>query len=183
MQIIGVAFAALVMGPTLQLLHNNTPGGIGGRELAAPQAGLFASLVKGFFGNGELPWILVIIGVFIGIVIILIDYLLEKQNRTFRMHIMPIAVGMYLPFGLSIPIFLGGLISYIIDKKNNNKDNRINIDNGILLSSGLIAGESLMGIFLAVIVSFGFNNNFTLESNITVISLVIIIYYIYKRSK
>ena len=99
------------------------------------------------------------------------------------MHIMPIAVGMYLPFGLSIPIFLGGLISYIIDKKNNNKDNRINIDNGILLSSGLIAGESLMGIFLAVIVSFGFNNSFTLESNITVISLVIIIYYIYKRSK
>ena len=174
MQIIGVAFAAIVMGPTLQLLHNNTPGGIGGRELAAPQAGLFASLVKGFFGNGELPWILVIIGAFIGILIILIDLLLEKQNRTFRLHIMPIAVGMYLPFGLSIPIFLGGLISYIIDK-NNNK-NQINIDNGILLSSGLIAGESLMGIFLAVMVSFGINNSFTAESNITVIFSICLLY-------
>ena len=56
MQIAGVAVASLVMAPIMQLLHENTPGGIGGRELAAPQAGLFASLAKGFFGDGVLPW-------------------------------------------------------------------------------------------------------------------------------
>ena len=184
MQIIGVAFAAIVMGPTLQLLHNNTPGGIGGRELAAPQAGLFASLVKGFFGNGELPWILVVIGAFIGTIIILLDFLLEKQDHTFRLHIMPVAVGMYLPFGLSIPIFLGGLISYLIDKNYFDKnENKTNIDNGILLSSGIIAGESLMGIFLAIMFSFGISNSISLETNITLIFSIMMLYYLFKRAK
>ena len=63
MQILGVAAASLVMAPVLQLLHNNTPGGIGGRELSAPQASLFKSLVEGLFGQGDLPWNMVGIGV------------------------------------------------------------------------------------------------------------------------
>ena len=62
MQILGVAVASLIMAPILQLLHENTPGGIGGRELSAPQAGLFAELTKGFFGDANLPWNMVIIG-------------------------------------------------------------------------------------------------------------------------
>ena len=70
MQIIGVGVASLVMAPILQLLHENTPGGIGGRELAAPQAGLFASLANGFFGDGNLPLDMVAIGAVLGLSLI-----------------------------------------------------------------------------------------------------------------
>ena len=70
MQIIGVG-ASLVMAPIMQLLHENTPGGIGGRELAAPQAGLFASLANGF-GDGNLPWDMVAIGASLGILLLIL---------------------------------------------------------------------------------------------------------------
>ena len=63
MQIIGVGVASLVMAPIMQLLHENTPGGIGGRELSAPQAGLFASLANGFFGDGGTLRVLSFVGV------------------------------------------------------------------------------------------------------------------------
>ena len=79
MQIIGVGVASLVMAPIMQLLHENTPGGIGGRELSAPQAGLFASLAKGFFGDGVLPWDMVCVGAVLGIIILIIDSILEKK--------------------------------------------------------------------------------------------------------
>ena len=72
---------------------------------------------------------------------------------------MPIAVGMYLPFGLSTPILLGGLIAYLIEKQNRTKMNSDkSLHNGILLSSGLIAGESLMGIVLAIIAGAGISS-------------------------
>ena len=106
MQIAGVAVASLVMAPIMQLLHENTPGGIGGRELAAPQAGLFASLAKGFFGDGVLPWNMVLIGCALGIIILIIDSILESKGSYFRLHLMPVAVGIYLPFGLSTPCLL-----------------------------------------------------------------------------
>ena len=99
MQIAGVAVASLVMAPIMQLLHENTPGGIGGRELAAPQAGLFASLAKGFFGDGILPWNMVLIGCALGAIILVIDYILETKSSSFRLYLMPVAVGIYLPFG------------------------------------------------------------------------------------
>ena len=82
MQIIGVGVASLVMAPIMQLLHENTPGGIGGRELAArPEAGLFASLADGFFGDGELPWDMVAIGAVLGIVILIWIIFLKKKVR------------------------------------------------------------------------------------------------------
>ena len=158
MQIIGVGVASLVMAPILQLLHENTPGGIGGRELAAPQAGLFASLANGFFGDGNLPLDMVAIGAVLGILILTLDYFLFDKNKPggFRLHLMPIAVGMYLPFGLSTPILIGGLLAYFLTKRSNlaNKDDHV-LQNGVLLSSGLIAGESLMGILLALFASAG----------------------------
>ena len=117
MQIIGVGVASLVMAPIMQLLHENTPGGIGGRELSAPQAGLFASLAKGFFGSGVLPWDMVCIGSVLGIIILIIDSIIEERGIPFRLHLMPVAVGMYLPFGLSTPILLGGLMAYFIQNK------------------------------------------------------------------
>ena len=174
MQIIGVGVASLVMAPIMQLLHENTPGGIGGRELAAPQAGLFASLANGFFGDGDLPWDMVSIGAVLGIFILFGDSFLEKNKSYFRLHLMPVAVGMYLPFGLSTPILLGGLIAYFIDKQNKTDlGPDTSLQNGILVSSGLIAGESLMGIVLAFIAGAGVKSlNLGLNSNLTNIATV-----------
>ena len=190
MQIIGVAVASLIMAPILQLLHENTPGGIGGRELAAPQAGLFASLADGFFGEGNLPLDMVAIGAVLGISILIADSTIFNKNRfgDFRLHLMPIAVGMYLPFGLSTPILAGGLLAHFISKKSISTE-KINssLQNGVLLSSGLIAGESLMGILLALLASAGIKSmNLGLQPNmitgLTFISAMIMIWWLYKNS-
>ena len=190
MQIIGVGVASLVMAPILQLLHENTPGGIGGRELAAPQAGLFASLAKGFFGDGNLPLDMVAIGAVLGILILTLDYFLFDKNKPggFRLHLMPIAVGMYLPFGLSTPILIGGLIAYFLTKRSKlaNTDDHV-LQNGVLLSSGLIAGESLMGILLALFASAGITSiNLGLQTGfvtgLTFLSAAGVIWWLYKKS-
>lgn len=190
MQIIGVGVASLVMAPILQLLHENTPGGIGGRELAAPQAGLFASLADGFFGDGNLPLDMVAIGAVLGILILTLDYFLFDKNKPggFRLHLMPIAVGMYLPFGLSTPILIGGLIAYFLTKRSKpaNTDDHV-LQNGVLLSSGLIAGESLMGILLALFASAGITSiNLGLQpgfvTGLTFLSAVGVIWWLYKKS-
>lgn len=190
MQIIGVGVASLVMAPILQLLHENTPGGIGGRELAAPQAGLFASLANGFFGDGNLPLDMVAIGAVLGILILTLDYFIFDKNKPggFRLHLMPIAVGMYLPFGLSTPILIGGLIAYFLTKRSKlaNTDDHV-LQNGVLLSSGLIAGESLMGILLALFASAGITSiNLGLQpvfvTGITFLSAAGVIWWLYKKS-
>ena len=189
MQIIGVGVASLVMAPILQLLHENTPGGIGGRELAAPQAGLFASLANGFFGDGNLPLDMVAIGAGLGILILTLDYFLFDKNKPggFRLHLMPIAVGMYLPFGLSTPILIGGLIAYFLTKRSKlaNTDDHV-LQNGVLLSSGLIAGESLMGILLALFASAGITSiNLGLQpgfvTGLTFLSAAGVIWWLYKK--
>ena len=155
MQIAGVAVAALVMAPVLQLLHDNTPGGIGGKELAAPQAQLFASLARGFFGQGELPWSLVALGAGLGVGVLFIDSMLAQRQASFRAHLMPIAVGMYLPFGLSVPIFMGGILSFLITKRVRQGAPEPEVQPGILLASGAIAGEALMGVGIALLASIG----------------------------
>ena len=189
MQIAGVAVASLVMAPIMQLLHENTPGGIGGRELAAPQAGLFASLAKGFFGDGVLPWNMVLIGCALGIIILIIDSILESKNSDFRLYLMPVAVGIYLPFGLSTPILIGGIMAHFILSENETKREPDDIlQRGILLSSGLIAGESLMGILLAFITGAGIKNldlgiDHNITSGLTLIIAIITVYWIYIQSK
>ena len=210
MQIIGIAVASIVMAPIMQLLHENTPGGIGGRELSAPQAGLFASLAKGFFGDGILPWNMVAIGAVLGIIILIADYFLvfwynlkerisssethlNKNNQTseiknFRLHLMPIAVGIYLPFGLATPILVGGIIAHFISKKYSLEKTNSNLQNGILLSSGLIAGESLMGILLAFIAGAGITNlNLGLSTDLlsvfTILASITMVWYLYENSK
>ena len=190
MQIIGVAVASLIMAPILQLLHDNTPGGIGGRELAAPQAGLFASLADGFFGEGNLPLDMVIIGAILGVLILVADSTIFQKNKNgeFRLHLMPIAVGMYLPFGLSTPILAGGLLAHFITLKSNSTEKSDSLlQNGVLLSSGLIAGESLMGILLALLASAGIKSmNFNLQPDMitifTFISAISVVWWLYKNS-
>lgn len=152
MQIAGVAIASLVMAPVMQLLHNAYT--IGSRELSAPQAGLFASLARGFFGDGKLPWGLVILGAVLGLLILLLDKILQARGSKFRAHLMPVAVGIYLPFGLSVPIVAGGLLAHFHGRHHNSEKATTHaLQRGVLFSSGIIAGEALLGVLIALMVS------------------------------
>jgi putative OPT family oligopeptide transporter len=148
MELLGVLVAAFVMAPVLRLLHHATEGGIGGRELPAPQAGLFASLARALAGEGELPMNMVILGAAIGVAVIALDGALERRGSTFRAHLMPIAVGIYLPFGLAPPIVAGGLLAYAM-KRGDRDVAAARQHRATLFASGVIAGESLMGIGVA----------------------------------
>lgn len=174
MQICGVVVAAFVMAPVLQLLHDNTPGGIGGRELAAPQASLFASLARGFFGDGQLPWNMVMAGAVVGVVILIVDAMLARRRSVFRMHLMPVAVGMYLPFGLATPILIGGLLAHAIARGHDEDAAEARMGRGVLFASGIIAGESLMGVGLALLAAIGWQRVALLpESSAAVTGLTI----------
>ncbi len=151
MQVVGAGVAAFVMAPVLTLLHENTEGGIGGRLLPAPQAGLFKSLAEGFAGVGELPWNLIMIGAGVGVVILILDGLLKARESSFRLYLMPVAVGMYLPFTLAIPILLGGVIAHLATRKVPKDQHDSALHGGVLFSSGVIAGEALMGVGLAIL--------------------------------
>ncbi|GJM13252.1 MAG: oligopeptide transporter, OPT family [Pseudohongiella sp.] len=155
MQIAGVFVAAFVMSPVLNLLHNNIEGGIGGRELSAPQASLFASLARGFSGETQLPWDMIGYGVLVGTLILIIDWYLKSSGKKFRAHLMPIAVGMYLPFGLATPILIGGLIAHFHSKGTDEAKHDKVLHRGVLFSSGVIAGEALMSVGLACLTALG----------------------------
>ncbi len=155
MQIAGVIVAALVMAPVLTLLHENTPGGIGGRELSAPQASLFAALARGFSGNGSLPWHMIGYGAAIGIMILVVDGYLRLLGVRFRAHLMPIAVGMYLPFGLAVPILIGGLIAHLHARRREPEEHGRALHGGVLFSSGVIAGEAITSVLLACLAALG----------------------------
>ena len=154
MQLAGVVVAAVVMAPVLQLLHDAY--GIGSRELAAPQASLFASLARGFFGGEALPWGLVGLGAAIGVAVLALDAALERRGSDFRMHLMPVAVGLYLPFGLAIPILIGGLIERFTRKRGAAEtDADRGASPGVLFASGVVAGEALVGVGVAALIGFG----------------------------
>ncbi len=175
MQITGVFVAAFVMSPVLNLLNDNVEGGIGGRELSAPQASLFASLARGFSGETELPWGLIAIGVAVGAVILVIDKLLVSRGSTFRAHLMPIAVGMYLPFGLATPMVIGGLIAYYHSRGANDVESERLLHKGVLFSSGVIAGEALMSVGLACLTALGVQSlDLGLSSGVVLVLSVIV---------
>ncbi len=148
----GVVIPAFIFAPVLTMLHDAYI--IGSPELLAPQAQLFASLAKGMFGDGDLPYDMIAVGAGIGLAILVVDFILDKLGSGARAYIMPIAVGIYLPFALAVPIFIGGLVRALTTPKNlKSGDNPSST--GILLGSGLIAGEALMGIGLAIVISAG----------------------------
>lgn len=148
-EILGAVVPAFFFAPILSLLHHAY--GIGTDEpgsLRAPQAALFASLANGFFGDGDLPWNMVAIGAAIGVGLIVIDQVMARSGAKFRLHVMPIAVGIYLPLSLDIPIVIGGLIRHWVGKVRARAAEES--DDGVLFGSGLIAGEALLGILLAI---------------------------------
>ncbi len=145
-QLIGVVIPAFVIAPVLSLLHSAYGIGTG---LKAPQATLFASITKALFGKGQLPMNMVYIGVILGIIIIVINETFLKTKK-FKLHLMPIAVGIYLPVTLAVPMIFGAIIRLVMEKSSKNEISESD-DGGILLSSGLIAGEALMGVAVAVL--------------------------------
>lgn len=160
---IGGVSSALIMAPVLSLLAQaygiGVPTEAHPSPLLAPQANLMASVAQGIFG-GELPWTTIGIGAAIGAVIIVIDEIQKKRGSTFRTPVLACAVGIYLPMELSVPIFAGGLVSYLVErhfKPGNSEGEREQVhQKGTLFSAGLITGEALMGIFMAIpIVALG----------------------------
>jgi putative OPT family oligopeptide transporter len=163
-EVLGVLTASFVMAPVLGLLHraygigtdSHLPLELQGQALEAPQAGLFASLMDGFFGEAELPWNIIAFGMLAGLAIILVDQMfLRPKQAKFRLHVMPVAVGMYLPFGLSTAILLGGLLSLVVQRSssrrgNSAKESSSGHERGVLLASGLIAGEAIAGVLIAI---------------------------------
>jgi putative OPT family oligopeptide transporter len=155
MQLLGVLVASFVMAPVLTLLHGTTDGGIGGRNLPAPQANLFASLARALAGEGDLPMNRLLLGAGIGVAVLALDALLVRRKSRVRAHLMPIAVGLYLPFGLAPPILLGGLLARAAARRERSP---AGASKTILLSSGLIAGEALMGIGFATLAALGLSS-------------------------
>ena len=161
-EVLGVLTSSFVMWWALQTLHSGYGIGTDAHlsetvkastdPLEAPQAQLFANLMEGFFGERQLPWGLVAVGALIGIAIILVDQLLLKPaGSRFRMHVMPVAVGMYLPFGLTSAIFVGGLLAWFAGRNARSEEARHRgHERGIILASGLIAGEAIAGILIAI---------------------------------
>ncbi len=141
-EIIGVLASSLAIGGTLYLLDN--AWGFGSEELGAPQATLMKMIVEGVM-NAELPWGLVIVGACIAILIEVIG-----------IPVLPFAIGVYLPVQLNACIMVGGIIRLCFDKmkKEENKKKEI-VNDGILFCSGMIAGEGLVGILLALLAVFG----------------------------
>jgi len=144
MQIVGTLSAALVLGLVLDILH--TAYVIGSPTLSAPQATLMKSVAEGVF-TGNLPWTMVGFGAIIGVIIILIDLRQERIGSEFRVPILAVAVGIYLPIELTVPIFIGGMIAHMSDLSGATETMK---KRGLLMASGLITGEALIGILVAV---------------------------------
>lgn len=162
MQVIGVAAAAVALAPILSLLFQAYGlGDVFPREgmdpadaLKAPQATLMASVANGVFTR-SLPWAMIGIGAVIAVAIIIVDKVLEARQSSFRTPVLAVAVGIYLPLELSVPIFVGGLIAHMANRSMRAlraapAEIRAANRRGLLFASGLITGEALVGILLAV---------------------------------
>ena len=149
-ELLGAVVAAFTIGGVLLLL--NSAWGFGTTELAAPQATLMKMITEGVM-NGNLPWPLVLIGIFAAIVVEILG-----------IPVLPVAIGLYLPLELSATIMIGGVIRWIVDKKSADKNGEAS--GGVLFCSGLIAGEGLVGILLAILAVVGVSSKFDLSSSV-----------------
>lgn len=145
-EILGAVISALAIAGIMYLL--NSAWGFGSPELPAPQGTLMKLVVEGVMG-GTLPWGLIFCGMGVAVVL-----------EILRLPVLPFAVGLYLPIYLSTPIYIGGIIRWITEKfffKDNPEKNRLCVDKGVLYCSGMIAGEGIIGILLAVFAVIPFN--------------------------
>ncbi|MFA6618027.1 MAG: oligopeptide transporter, OPT family [Candidatus Neomarinimicrobiota bacterium] len=179
MQIVGTLAAALTLGITLDILHSAYV--IGSETLPAPQATLMMSVAEGVF-KGNLPWGMVAIGAALAVVIIIGDIILEKRASSFRMPVLAVAVGLYLPISLSVPVFIGGLISYFTKERVKNESKK-----GLLFASGLITGEALMGILVAIPIFATANKNWWPHIGgfkcLGIVLFALIAFWLYREAK
>ena len=175
-EMLGVVVSAAAVGFVLYLL--NEAWGYGTTDLPAAQATMMKMLVEGIM-NAELPWALIFIGVFIAIV-----------AEILKVPVMPFAVGMYLPFSLSAGIMAGGIVRYIVEKiKGTDAEKKERADRGVLFTSGLIAGEGIMGIVLAVlavakvdsVINLSARFDFTTPQFVSLIVFVLLLVYLFRK--
>ncbi len=138
-EFIGVIVPALFMGGVLMLLHKTMV--IGSDKLPAPQATLMSFVVKGVFTQ-SLPWMFVALGAMIAVVVELLG-----------ISALPFAIGLYLPLSLSLPIMTGALVYYLVQKTSTGEILKLREEKGILFSSGLVAGDALIGVLIAFLIS------------------------------
>ncbi len=161
-ELIGVTVSAVAIGAILYLL--NMAWGFGTDELGAPQATMMKMVVEGVMG-GNLPWALVFIGVFIAVFIEILG-----------LPVLPVAIGIYLPIHLNAGIMAGGLIRLFMDKRKYKSDEEKNscVQSGVLYTSGMIAGEGLIGILLAVFAVLNINVDISEYINIGNIGALVV---------
>ena len=140
---IGLAISAVFVGLVVLMLHNTY--GIGSKDVAAPQATLMSMVVQGVM-SGELPWTLVLVGASIGVMCELV-----------KVPVLPVALGLYLPIHLSAGIMCGGILRVLVEAKfkSDEEKKKTQVEKGILLASGIVAGDALMGIGVAVFAALG----------------------------
>lgn len=154
---IGALAGAAIMAPVLNLLLEaygiGTPAHAGVKALNAPQATLMAAVAKGIFAR-DLPWSMIGLGAAVGASVIAFDLWLAKHGGRWRAPVLAVAVGIYLPLEYTSPIFLGGLLSELVDRwhanRGESRDPEEQRRNGLLFSSGLIAGEAIIGVLIAI---------------------------------
>jgi len=164
MEFLGVVIGAACIPLVLKLLHGtygigtdaHLPEELQGHALAAPQASLMASVTRGILdpNAAALPWNLVGLGAAIAVGIIIIDKILEAKKSAFRAPVLAVAVGIYLPIELAVPIFAGGCLNHFVKSRSAKPQGEaLEPDNGVLIASGLITGEALMGILIAGLIA------------------------------
>ena len=169
-ELLGVVVSALSVGFVLYLL--NEAWGYGTEELPAAQATMMKMLVEGIM-NAELPWGLILTGVFIAVAV-----------EILKVPVMPFAVGMYLPFSLSAGIMAGGAIRFIVERiKGTDREKKERTDRGVLFTSGLIAGEGIIGILLAVLTVFEVDiaRKFSLPQPVSLIIFLGLLFILFRQ--
>jgi hypothetical protein len=154
---IGAVSGAAVMAPVLNLLLAaygiGTPAHAGVHALNAPQATLMAAVAQGIF-NGGLPWDMISLGAAVGVAVIVLDTMLARHGGRWRAPVLAVAVGIYLPLEYTSPIFLGGLLAEMADRYHARQHAQIDSEtarrSGLLFASGLIAGEAIIGVLIAI---------------------------------
>ena len=170
-EMLGVVVSAAAIGFVLYLL--NEAWGYGTEKIPAAQATMMKMLVEGIM-DANLPWALILIGVFVAVV-----------AEILKVPVMPFAVGMYLPFSLSAGIMAGGVVRYIVEKLNGtDAEKKERGDRGVLFTSGLIAGEGIMGIILAILAVAGVDSAIKLDFSLpqigSLIIFIVLLFYLYK---
>ena len=173
--LIGCVVGAIVIAPILEILYNAygftgavpRPNMDPTQVLAAPQATLMTTIAKGIFSH-NLDWTMILIGLAVGATVITIDLILAKKKTKFRLPALAVGLGIYLPPSITMAIFIGSLLSWIVKRQTYVKAEKLNLDpetefkkvdrKASLIASGLIVGESLVGVILAIVIVISVTN-------------------------